>query len=97
MSDDAQTIRERAARESLGVDISDYSDEFCAGFLAGQVNVFDFLAARPAAPDAAREALEAVGRELERASDVRANRTKIIGNAYLIVQAALRGSHTEQG
>lgn len=31
----------RAAREPLGVDISDYSDEFCAGFLAGQVNALE--------------------------------------------------------
>lgn len=37
--------RERAPKEPLGVDISDYSDEFCAGFLAGQDNAFDFIAA----------------------------------------------------
>lgn len=36
-----QDLRERGAREPLGVDISDYSDEFCAGFLAGQANALD--------------------------------------------------------
>jgi hypothetical protein len=37
-------LRERAGREPLNVDISDYSDEWCAGFLAGQVNALDALA-----------------------------------------------------
>ena len=37
-------LRERAAKEPLNVDISDYSDEFCAGFLAGQENALDVLA-----------------------------------------------------
>jgi len=35
------SLRERAVKEPLGVDISDYSDEYCAGFLAGQVNALD--------------------------------------------------------
>lgn len=34
-------LRERAAKEPLSVDIADFSDEFCAGFLAGQVNGLD--------------------------------------------------------
>jgi hypothetical protein len=37
-------LASRAAKEPLGVDISDYSDEFCAGFLKGQENAFDALA-----------------------------------------------------
>ena len=41
-------LRTRAAKEPLGTDISDYSDEWCAGFLAGQVNALDdALAAVP--------------------------------------------------
>jgi hypothetical protein len=32
-----EDIRKRAAREPLDVDISDMSDEWCSGFLAGQV------------------------------------------------------------
>lgn len=44
------TLRERAEREPLGVDISDYSDEFCAGFLAGQVNTLDALNLRSRPP-----------------------------------------------
>lgn len=39
---------ERAAEEPIAVDISDFSDEFVAGFLAGQDNVCDFLHARVA-------------------------------------------------
>lgn len=31
----------RAAREPLGVDISDHSDEWCDGFLKGQVNALE--------------------------------------------------------
>lgn len=34
-------LREQAEKEPLGVDISDFSDEYCAGFLAGQVNALD--------------------------------------------------------
>lgn len=34
----------RASREPLEVDISDYSDEWCAGFLAGQANALEVLA-----------------------------------------------------
>jgi len=40
----AVRLRERAKREPLDVDISDYSDEWCAGFLAGQVNAIDCVA-----------------------------------------------------
>jgi hypothetical protein len=36
---------ERAAIEPIGVDISDYSDDFCIGFLAGQKNVLEEIAA----------------------------------------------------
>lgn len=35
----------RAEEEPLNVDISSYSDEFCAGFLAGQVNVIEEIEA----------------------------------------------------
>jgi hypothetical protein len=35
----------RAAREPIGVDISDYSDEFCAGFLAGQTHILEEIEA----------------------------------------------------
>lgn len=38
----------RAQTEPLETDISDYSDEFCAGFLAGQFHVLDLLYAHPA-------------------------------------------------
>jgi hypothetical protein len=41
--------------------------------------------------DRMREALEAARRELGRADDVRANRTRIIGNTALIINAALAG------
>lgn len=37
----------RARTEPLETDISDYSDEFCAGFLAGQFNALDILYAHP--------------------------------------------------
>lgn len=33
----------RARREPIGVDISDFGDEFCEGFLRGQVNVLEEL------------------------------------------------------
>lgn len=35
---------ERADREPIGVDISDYGDEFCEGFLRGQANVLEEIA-----------------------------------------------------
>lgn len=38
-------LRRTASTQPLGVDISDYSDEWCAGFLAGQSNAFDQLEA----------------------------------------------------
>lgn len=38
-------LRLRAEEEPLNVDISSYSDEFCAGFLAGQVNVLEEIEA----------------------------------------------------
>lgn len=34
-------LRERAKKEPLNVDISDFSDEWCAGFLAGQEHALD--------------------------------------------------------
>ncbi len=37
-------LRERAEKEPLEVDVSDYSDEWCAGFLAGQTNALDLAA-----------------------------------------------------
>jgi hypothetical protein len=45
---------------------------------------------------AAQRTIEAAKRELERASDVRANRTRIIGNTHLILQggASLSNSPT---
>lgn len=36
-------LRTEAIRKPLGTDISDYGDEWCAGFLAGQVNALDEL------------------------------------------------------
>lgn len=42
-------LRGRAANEPLEVDISDFSDEWCAGFLAGQVNALNV--ARSALPE----------------------------------------------
>lgn len=39
-----EALREQAKREPLETDISDFGDEWCAGFLAGQVNAIDFLA-----------------------------------------------------
>jgi predicted negative regulator of RcsB-dependent stress response len=39
-------LRRRAGLEPLGVDISDFSDEWCAGFVAGQQNLVEFLASR---------------------------------------------------
>ncbi len=36
-----ETLRLIAAKEPIGVDISDYSDEWCDGFRAGQVNAID--------------------------------------------------------
>jgi hypothetical protein len=38
-----EDLRERAKREPLETDISDFGDEWSAGFLAGQVNAIDFL------------------------------------------------------
>lgn len=35
----------RAETEPIGVDLSDYSDEFCEGFLAGQRSVLEEIAA----------------------------------------------------
>lgn len=39
-------LRELATREPIHVDISDYSDEFCLGFLAGQANALDAVLMR---------------------------------------------------
>ena len=36
-------VRRDADRVPLGVDISDYSDEFCEGFIAGQGSALDFI------------------------------------------------------
>jgi hypothetical protein len=33
----------KGAREPIGCDVSDYSDEFVGGFLAGQVNALQAL------------------------------------------------------
>jgi hypothetical protein len=37
-------LADRAGKEPLGTDISDRSDEWCAGFLAGQTNAFEEIA-----------------------------------------------------
>jgi hypothetical protein len=50
----ARELRARSEREPLGVDISDYSDEYCIAFLAGQTNALD--AVFDAGPAAAEEA-----------------------------------------
>lgn len=42
--DELMQLAERAQREPLGVDISDYGDEWCAGFLAGQINALLYVA-----------------------------------------------------
>jgi hypothetical protein len=34
-------LRARAAKEPVGVDISDYGDEWCDGFLRGQVSILE--------------------------------------------------------
>jgi hypothetical protein len=36
-------LRELAAKEPLDVDISDFGDEWCIGFLRGQVNALDMV------------------------------------------------------
>lgn len=46
-----EALVERAGREPLGIDISDYSDEWCAGFLAGQANGVAELTERLAAQE----------------------------------------------
>lgn len=38
-------LHKQAKKEPLGVDISDYSDEFCIGYLAGQENALHHAAA----------------------------------------------------
>lgn len=62
---DLALLHVRASEEPLEIDISDYSDEWCLGFLHGQVNalatVRDLLAAGSAAveaPDASRTEAE---------------------------------------
>lgn len=42
---DYARLRELTSEGPLDVDISDYGDEWCAGYLRGQVNMLDFLAA----------------------------------------------------
>ena len=36
-----RALRDRAPREPIDVDIADYSDVYCLGFLAGQTNALD--------------------------------------------------------
>jgi hypothetical protein len=38
-------LHERAKREPINVDISDFSDEWCLGFRAGQCNVLEEIEA----------------------------------------------------
>ena len=54
----SERLRALAAKEPLGVDISDYSDEWCAGFLAGQVNGIDTTADALEAASEQRDTLE---------------------------------------
>lgn len=56
-------LRDRAGREPLAVDISDYSDEWCAGFLAGQENALDEALAGPDTPAEIRKDLSPTSRE----------------------------------
>ncbi len=42
----AMTLREQASERPLGVDVSDYGDEWCLGFMAGQVNALDLVNSR---------------------------------------------------
>ena len=41
-----EVLCRRAVKDPIGCDISNYSDEWCAGFLQGQVNVLQALARR---------------------------------------------------
>jgi hypothetical protein len=52
-------LRQRAKKEPLGVDLSDSSDEFVNGFLAGQVNMLDWLASGERDAEDAAAALRA--------------------------------------
>lgn len=38
-----EVLTRRAVREPIGCDVSDYSDEWVEGFLAGQVNALQAL------------------------------------------------------
>lgn len=54
----AEQLHDRASREPLDLDISDFSDEYCAGFLAGQEHALgellmgDAALAQPPEPEA---------------------------------------------
>lgn len=51
-----EALLARAAIEPINVDVSDYSDEFVAGFLAGQRSVLEeVLAGRLRLPPSAEE------------------------------------------
>jgi len=38
-----EVLAQRAAREPIGCDVSDYGDEWVEGFLAGQLNALEAL------------------------------------------------------
>lgn len=42
-ADQLEALIQRARREPLEVDVSDYSDEWVAGFLRGQANALEVL------------------------------------------------------
>jgi hypothetical protein len=46
-----ERLRARAEREPLDVDVSDYGDEWCLGFLAGQCNALDVVLAAQVPPE----------------------------------------------
>jgi hypothetical protein len=80
----------QAERDALAARLSaaeQEREEWCASAQK------QFLAARhaEARAEAAERAITAAFRELQRISDVRASRTKVIGKAALILAAALAG------
>ena len=59
VSDAEQAVLDRAAKQPLDVDISDYGDEYVAGFLRGQVNALQYAILTADPPDAFGELADA--------------------------------------
>lgn len=47
MPDSAADLIARARREPIGVDVSDWSDEWVQGFLAGQASILEEIVREP--------------------------------------------------